>query len=128
MTILVEKLNREAGAAAARGGHVRIVQLELGADQIVDEIELGAVQEAERDRIDDHPRAVPLDQEIVGGALRHQVEAVLETGAAAALDAHAQQRKRRLALEDLGDAVRGAVAYGDGSLAHRGCSQSLTER
>src|SRR3990170_4468450 len=48
MTLLVETLDRKAGAAAARGRHVGVVQLELGADQIVDEIELRAMHEAER--------------------------------------------------------------------------------
>jgi hypothetical protein len=42
MTRLVEKLDREAGAAAARGGDVRIVELELRPDQIVHEVEFGA--------------------------------------------------------------------------------------
>src|SRR5688572_23407638 len=98
----MRNLDREAGAAAARGGDVRVVQLELGADQIVDEIELGPLQESERDRIDHHARAVALDKKIAGCALRHQVETVLETRTAAPLDAHAKQRRRRLAFEDLG--------------------------
>ena len=62
-------LDREACATAARGGDVRIVELELRADQIVDEIEFGALHEAERDRIDHDARAIALDQEIVGRAL-----------------------------------------------------------
>ena len=99
------ELDREAGAAAAGRGDVRVVELELGADQVVDEIELRALHEAERDGIDHHARAVALDEEIVGRRLRDDVEAVLEARAAAALDADAKQRRRRLAAEKLGDAA-----------------------
>src|SRR5262249_41184133 len=122
-------LDREAGAAAAGGGDVRIVELELRADQVVDEIEFGALHEAERDRIDHDARAVALDQEIVGRPLAHEVEAVLKPGAAAALDAYAKQRRRRLAPKQLGDAACRALADGDGRFAHLGCSHlSLKHR
>ena len=60
--------------------------------------------------IDHHPGAVALDQEIVGRRLGHQVEAILEARAAAALDADAEQRGRGFGLQELGDAARGARA------------------
>ena len=71
--------------------------------------------------IDNHPRAVALDDEIVGCAVLHQVEAVLEARAAAALDADAHQRGM-LCLQNLGDALRGALAQGNGRFAHLGYS------
>jgi hypothetical protein len=42
------------------------VDLEGLADQIVDEVDLGAGEVFERDRIDQHARTVALDDEIVG--------------------------------------------------------------
>src|SRR5436190_17920220 len=44
--------NREAGPAAARGGRLRVVDAERGADQVVDEIDLGTGQIAERHLVD----------------------------------------------------------------------------
>src|SRR6478735_2886493 len=89
----VPSLDREAGAAAARGGDVRVVDLELGADQLVDEVDLGAANEAERDRIDHYLGPVALDHNVVRRRVLHQVEAVLEARAATALDADAHQRR-----------------------------------
>ena len=71
----------------------------------------------ERDRVDQHARACPLDHEVVGLGGADQVELVLEARAAAALDADAQQGRGGLAGDDLGDAARGALGDGDG-LAH----------
>src|SRR5215470_9915640 len=84
--------DRKTGAAAARGGDVRIVDLELSADQLVDEVDLSAAHEAERDRIDRHPRPVTLHHDVVRRKILHQVEPVLKSGAAAAFDADPHQR------------------------------------
>ena len=43
--------DRKAGPAAAGGGGVGIGDLERGADQVVDEIDLGAFHVAQRDRV-----------------------------------------------------------------------------
>src|SRR5262245_64069779 len=58
--------NREAGAAAAGGGRLRVVDLERGADQVVHEIDLGAGKIAERNLVDQHGRAVTRDHHVVG--------------------------------------------------------------
>src|SRR5918994_7947280 len=47
---LKQRLEREAGAAAAGGGDVRVIHLKRGADQIVHEIDLRTSQISERDR------------------------------------------------------------------------------
>src|SRR5690349_2794742 len=121
------RLNRETSAAAATGRDVRVVDLELRADQVVDEVNLAALHEGERDRIDHDTRAVSLDQHVVRRALGDEIEAVLEPRAAAALDAHSEQRGRRLAGNELGDAGCRTCAQGDGRFTHLGCSQFLLE-
>ena len=61
--------NREAGAAAAGSGGLRIVDAERGADQVVDEVDLGAGQIVERDRVDQDAGAGPLDHDVIGSAV-----------------------------------------------------------
>src|SRR5688572_18174060 len=78
---------REARPAAARGGGVGVVDLERLADQVVDEIDLGAAEVFERDGVDQHPRPCALDHQVIGLGGRHQVELVLEAGASPALHA-----------------------------------------
>ena len=80
-------LESEARAAAAGGGGLRIVDLERRADEVVDEIDLGAGHVVERDRIDQHGRAALLDHDVVVGPAALGVEFVLETGTASASDA-----------------------------------------
>ena len=92
--------------------------------RLVDEVDLAALHEVERDGIDHHARAVALDQEVVGRLIIDQVEAVLEARAAAALDAHAEQGRGRLVAQKLDDPVRRSRAQGDGRFAHVRCSQS----
>ncbi len=47
--------DRETDPAAAGGDRVRVLDLERLAHQVVDEVELGALQHFERDRVDDAP-------------------------------------------------------------------------
>src|ERR1700674_4587397 len=107
-------LDREAGAAAAGGGRVRIDHPERGTDQVVDEINLGAREERHRGGIDQHHGAVAGDDEIILGTRALDVEFVLKAGAAAALDADPQHGAVALALEDFADAAGGPLADGDG--------------
>ena len=102
--------DREAGAAAAGGGGVRVQDHEAGADQLLGEVDLGAGEERQRHRVDQHPRAVLLEHEVVVGG-RVELDLVLEPRAAAALDGDAQR-----SVADLADAGEGAVgdARGDG--------------
>ena len=92
--------DREARPAAAGGGGVGIVDLEGGADQLVDIVDLRTVQEGQGGFVDHDFRAVTLDQLIVFAHIGIEGECVGEAGAAAAFHAHAQQRSRRLAGED----------------------------
>ena len=64
------ELQREAGAAAAGGGGLRVLHLERGADQVVDEVDLRAGHVIDRDRIDQHHGAVAGDDEVVVGLAR----------------------------------------------------------
>ena len=48
----LHSLDRKAGAAAARGGCVRIVDLECGADHFVGEINFRASEKVQRHRVD----------------------------------------------------------------------------
>src|SRR3569833_3525258 len=71
----------EAGAAAAGGGRVGIVDAEGGAHQVVDEIDLRASQERHRSRIAQHHGRVALDHQVVLGLGALNVELVKEAGA-----------------------------------------------
>src|SRR5260370_19085071 len=108
-------LNREVGAAAAGGGGVGIDDAERGADQIIDEIDLGSRQERHRGRVDQHYGAVAFDHKIVLGLGMFHVEFVLEAGTAATLDRNAQLGAFTLLTENLPDAAGGPLADGDGS-------------
>ena len=97
------RLQREAGAAAAGSFRLRIFHLERGADQVVDEVDLRAGHVVHRHRIDQHHRAVTADDEIVGRLRTLHVELVLKARAATAFDADAQHGSGRLTLEDFAD-------------------------
>src|SRR5713226_5521141 len=107
-------LDREARAAAAGRGGIGIGDLERGADQVIDEIDLRAFHVAQRDRVDQHGGAVARDHEIVWRLALLHVEPVLEPGAAAALDADAEHGAGGLGGENLADASRCPLTYGDG--------------
>ena len=80
-----------------------LLHLEGRADQVVDEVDLGAGHVVERDRIDQHRGAAALDHDVIVRPVALGVELVLETGAAAARDADAQHRAHWLLAEDLAD-------------------------
>ena len=91
-------LNRRAGflagdperaAAAAGRDDVRVLDLEAGAGQRVDVVDLRAVDVLERLRLDQQAQAVALEDPVVV-ALLVEGEVVLEARAAAAADADAQ--------------------------------------
>src|SRR5215207_4481956 len=107
--------DRKTRPATARRGRIRIDHTERRADQIVDEINLGACEERYRGRIDQHHRALARDHEVVLGLGVVDVELVLEAGAAAALDGDAQHGAVAFGLEDFPDAAGGPLADGDGS-------------
>src|SRR5262245_2002633 len=107
--------DREAGAAAAGGGGVRVDHPEGGADQVVDEIDFRSRQERHGSGINQHHRAFAGDHEVILGLGMVDVEFVLEAGAAAALDADAQHGAVAFALEDFADAAGSPLADGDGS-------------
>ena len=105
--------DRKARAAAAGRLHIRIVDLEGLPDQVVDEVDPRAAQEIQRHRIDEHHRAFLLDHQVFRLALLGDIESVLETGAAAAIDRDAERRARRLLGKNGGDAAGGAVGHLD---------------
>ena len=109
--------DRKGVAAAAGRGGVRILDLEIGAHQILDEVDLGAGHEVERYRIDHHLDAVPREGDVVLPARVVEAEPVLESRTAAARDGEAQERLRRPVLGlKKSDAPRGAVADDDAAL------------
>ena len=93
---------------------MRVSDLEGGADEIVDEIDLGTGHVHQRHRIDEHLYTVLLDDHVVLAAIGFELESVLEAGAAPAGNADAQGGFLRFLGEDLGDPARGAVCYGYG--------------
>jgi len=91
--------NRKAHPAAAGRDGVGVLDLERLTHQVVDEVELRALHQFERDRVDHHCRSVADRDEVVVGARAVDVVGVLEARAAAALDGNAQ-RRALFALED----------------------------
>src|ERR1700761_9559488 len=61
--------NRKDGTAAARGRGFGGVDLERLPDEIVDEIDFRALDEVERDGVDEHDDSPLFDRDIVVGAL-----------------------------------------------------------
>src|SRR5215470_5577120 len=84
-------LHLEGVAAAARGGHVRVVDREARLEAL-DPVDLGAGQVGRAERVDHDGHAVA--DELVVALLRPAVEPerVLEPRAAASLDGDAQDR------------------------------------
>ncbi len=63
-------LQRKTGAAAAGRDRLRVLDLERGADQVVDEVDLGTGHITDRHRVDQHHGAVARDHQIVVGSWR----------------------------------------------------------
>src|SRR4051794_11171569 len=85
----------EGLAAAAGGRGVRVLDREAAAGDGVDEVDLGAVQIADADRIDEELHAVRLEYLVAGTlAVLFDHQPVLEARAAAALDEYAQAAAR----------------------------------
>jgi hypothetical protein len=116
-----QRLDREAGAAAAGGGGVGIVHAERGADQVVDEIDLGARQKRHRGRVHQYHRAVALDHQVVLGLGMLDIELVLKAGTAAAFHRNAQHGAIALGFEDFANPPGGPLADADGC-GHDGCA------
>src|SRR5260221_3756836 len=120
--------DREGVAAAAGRGGVRVLDLEGGAHHVLDEIDLGAVEEVERGVVDDDLHAVALEHDIAVLARVVEAEAVLEAGAAAAGHGDAQEgaggiflglekgNAPRRALADANAALDGGAALSHGKL------------
>jgi hypothetical protein len=105
-------LDREAGAAAAGGGGVGVLDLEGGADQLVGEVDLGASHVGQRDGINQDGGAVALDDDVVGLACRDQIESILETRSAAAVHADTEERVGGIRGGDFRNALGGAFGQG----------------
>src|SRR5918993_3437390 len=111
-------LTGKRAAAAAAALDVGVVDGEAGAHEAVDVVELGAHYVGDAHCVYCHPDALGLEDLVVVGDLVVEVDAVLETGAAAGPDADAQ---REVFLAFLGheglDLLRGVVSdVDDGSL------------
>ena len=79
-------LDRKTGATAAGGGGVRIDDAERGADQVVDKIDLGPREEGHRSGVDQYHRILTFNNQIVLGLGVLDIELVMKSGAASALD------------------------------------------
>jgi hypothetical protein len=102
-----------SGAAAKATARARARGVRR-ANEVVDEVDLGAGHEFERDRVDQHRDLPSFDDEVIRRPLAVDVESVLEARAAAALDADAQHRPGRFPLQDLADPARCPFGDGDG--------------
>src|SRR5215203_970524 len=104
----------ERAAAAAAALDVGVVHGEAGAHEAVHVVELAAHDVGDAHGVDEHPDALGLEDLVVVGDLVVEVDAVLETGAAAGPDADAQ---REILLALLGheglDLLCGVIGDGD---------------
>jgi alpha-beta hydrolase superfamily lysophospholipase len=80
------RLDRERGAAAAGADGLGVVELEPGAAHPQHVVDLGALQVARADRIDDDPEVALEVHHVVVAGLVFEVEGVFETAATAAAD------------------------------------------
>ena len=104
----------ERGAATAGRNDVRVVDLEPGALEALDVVDLGAEDELHADLVDDDRDAVDLEDVVVVLGLV-EGERVLEAGAAAAADGDAKRLFAAIGLtaEQLADLLGGLVGQGD---------------
>ena len=70
-----------------------LLDLELGADQIVDEVDHRAPQKDQRQLVDQHRGAVALDAQVVSVRPSTRSNLYWKAGAAAAFDGDARQRR-----------------------------------
>src|SRR5512132_1028409 len=91
-------LRRERRAAAARALHVGVAELEAGAVEALDVVDLGPLQVLVAERIDEELDALVLERLVHVGGLVLEVQVVREASATAADDAEPQA----LAAEILG--------------------------
>src|SRR5215210_8363694 len=84
-------LTSKRATAAAAALHVRVVDGEAGAHEAVDVVELRAHDVGDAHGVDEHPDALGLEDLVVVGDLIVEVDAVLETGAAAWPDSDTQR-------------------------------------
>src|SRR6267143_683477 len=90
-TSCVALFDAERLSAAACRRRVRVLDRESAARNRVDEVHFGAVQIADADRVDEQLHAVRLEDLIAGPlAVLFDHQAVLKTGASAALHEYAQ--------------------------------------
>src|SRR6266550_7445012 len=75
--------DREGRPAAAAAGRVRVLEREAGFLEVALEVDDGAVQVLRAELVDEQPHAGALDDDVVAGGLRLDVEAVAEPRAAA---------------------------------------------
>lgn len=107
-------LDLEGRTATASGNHVRVVDLEAGALQTFDVVDLGAEDELHADLVDEHRDAIDLeDVVVILGAV--EGKRVLKARAATTPNGH----PKRLALgvllraEKLGDLADRLISQGD---------------
>ncbi len=104
--------DREARAAAAGAGRVRVLHREAVADELALEVDHRAREEGQRHGVDHHRDAVLRQHDVVLGGLGVELELVLEPGAAAAEHRDAQMRAGGvLGLDDLGEPLESGVGH-----------------
>src|SRR4051794_509031 len=108
-------LDLEAVAAATRRGDVRVVDLEAGLLQALEEVDRRALEVRRAERVDDDSDPVKLELVVAGLSAAVEAERVLEAAAAAALDGDAEHLglAGRLFRHQRRDLLRGARGEGD---------------
>ena len=95
----------------------------MGTGEVVDEGDLGALEEGQGNRVDEGRLAVGLDTDVVRLGGLDQLHAVLEAGAAAAVDGDTQQDRMALGPGERGQA--GGRAGGQAEAMAAGVGRDL---
>jgi hypothetical protein len=111
------RLNREAGAAAAGGGGLRVFHLKSGSTECFNIVHDSAFQKGQADAVHDHFHAIPLDHDVIVAGGLVKTEFVLEAGAAAPIHRQAQHQTR-IALTGLQDSNAPGGAFGQAWCGH----------
>ncbi len=93
---------------------------ELGSGQLIDEIDLRALEQHQRNQVHDCSRAVALDSDVLRLGRINQAEFVLEARTASAVDGDSQHHRPAFVLGQGLDAARCALAEGDVGFCHGG--------
>ena len=83
----------------------------MRAHEVLDEVDLGAAEKAERHLVDEHPGPIAFDQEVIFGACVIKAEIILVTRTTAAVDGNTEHDVRAFGSRQSDDPLGSTGAY-----------------